>query len=100
MSAFCVRCTMLRFFHLGVNNISSLADFQNCTDLRDLFVRKNNIIDINEVCYLQGLQNLKNLWLGENPCADFDGYRLAVIKALPQLEKLDDKIVTPEEVET
>lgn len=27
-------------------------------------------------------------------------YRLAVIKALPQLEKLDDKIVTPEEVET
>ena len=27
-------------------------------------------------------------------------YRLAVIKALPNLEKLDDKIVTPEEVHT
>ncbi|XP_032456015.1 uncharacterized protein LOC100118264 isoform X4 [Nasonia vitripennis] len=85
---------------LSVNNINSLADFQNCVDLKDLFVRKNNIRDLNEVCYLQALPNLRNLWLGENPCADVDGYRLAVIKALPNLEKLDDKIVTPEEVQT
>lgn len=30
----------------------------------------------------------------------FDRYRLAVIRALPNLEKLDDKIVSPEEVQT
>ncbi|CAB0041585.1 unnamed protein product [Trichogramma brassicae] len=85
---------------LSVNNISSLADFQNCVDLKDLFIRKNNIKDLNEVCYLQRLTNLKNLWLGENPCAEVEGYRLSVLKTLPNLQKLDDKIVTPEEVQT
>ena len=27
-------------------------------------------------------------------------YRLAVLRALPKLEKLDDKVVTPEELQT
>lgn len=30
----------------------------------------------------------------------FDRYRLAVLRALPNLEKLDDKVVLPEEVQT
>ncbi|KAJ8686458.1 hypothetical protein QAD02_022252 [Eretmocerus hayati] len=94
------RMRSVEVLSLSVNNISSLADFQNCIDLKDLFVRKNNIRDLNEICYLQGLPNLRNLWLGENPCAEIDGYRLAVIKALPKLEKLDDKIITPEEIQT
>ncbi|XP_015439125.1 PREDICTED: uncharacterized protein LOC107194074 [Dufourea novaeangliae] len=85
---------------LSVNNISTLADFQYCQSLQDLFVRKNNIKDLNEVCYLQGLPNLRNLWLGENPCADKEGYRLAVLRALPNLQKLDDKVVSAEEVQT
>ncbi|XP_076293746.1 uncharacterized protein LOC143215477 isoform X7 [Lasioglossum baleicum] len=85
---------------LSVNNINTLADFQYCLSLQDLFVRKNNIKDLNEVCYLQGLPNLRNLWLGENPCADKDGYRLAVLRALPNLQKLDDKVVSAEEVQT
>ncbi|XP_024942267.1 protein tilB homolog isoform X2 [Cephus cinctus] len=85
---------------LSVNNINSLADFQYCLNLQDLFVRKNNIKDLNEVCYLQSLPKLRNLWLGENPCAEREGYRLAVLKALPNLEKLDDKVVSADEVQT
>ncbi|XP_011865303.1 PREDICTED: protein C21orf2 homolog isoform X2 [Vollenhovia emeryi] len=85
---------------LSINNINTLADFQYCHKLQDLFIRRNNIKDLNEVCYLQELPNLRNLWLGENPCAEKDGYRSAVLRALPNLEKLDDKIVTPEEVQT
>ncbi|XP_034179985.1 uncharacterized protein LOC117604242 isoform X5 [Osmia lignaria lignaria] len=85
---------------LSVNNINTLADFQYCLSLQDLFVRKNNIKDLNEVCYLQGLPHLRNLWLGENPCAEKDGYRMAVLRALPNLQKLDDKVVSPEEVQT
>ncbi|XP_076233827.1 uncharacterized protein LOC143178836 isoform X2 [Calliopsis andreniformis] len=85
---------------LSVNNINTLADFQYCLSLQDLFVRKNNIKDLNEVCYLQGLPNLRNLWLGENPCAEKEGYRLTVLRALPNLQKLDDKVVSPEEVQT
>ncbi|XP_078033738.1 uncharacterized protein LOC144468270 isoform X4 [Augochlora pura] len=84
---------------LSVNNISTLADFQYCLSLQDLFVRKNNIKDLNEVCYLQGLPNLRNLWLGENPCAEKEGYRFAVLRALPNLQKLDDKVVSAEEVQ-
>ena len=85
---------------LSVNNINTLADFQYCLSLQDLFVRKNNIKDLNEVCYLQGLPNLRNLWLGENPCAEKEGYRSAVLRALPNLQKLDDKIVSGDEVQT
>jgi hypothetical protein len=85
---------------LSINNINTLADFQYCHKLQDLFIRRNNIKDLNEICYLQGLPNLRNLWVGENPCAENDGYRLAVIRALPNLEKLDDKVVSPEEVQT
>ncbi|XP_025263924.1 protein tilB homolog isoform X3 [Camponotus floridanus] len=85
---------------LSINNINTLADFQCCHKLQDLFIRRNNIKDLNEICYLQGLPNLRNLWLGENPCAEKEGYRLAVLRALPNLEKLDDKVVLPEEVQT
>ncbi|XP_043598919.1 dynein axonemal assembly factor 11 isoform X4 [Bombus pyrosoma] len=84
---------------LSVNHINTLADFQYCLSLQELFVRNNNIEDLNEVCYLQGLPNLRNLWLGENPCAEKEGYRLAVLRALPNLQKLDDEIVSPEEVQ-
>ncbi|KAG8039585.1 hypothetical protein G9C98_008228 [Cotesia typhae] len=83
---------------LSINKINSLADFQYCSNLKDLFIRRNNITDLNEICYLQNLPNLRNLWFEENPCAEREGYRMAVIRALPNLEKLDDKFVTADEI--
>ncbi|XP_029663899.1 uncharacterized protein LOC115235927 isoform X4 [Formica exsecta] len=94
------KMTNVEVLSLSINNINTLADFQYCHKLQDLFIRRNSIKDLNEVCYLQGLPNLRNLWLGENPCAEKEGYRLAVLRALPNLEKLDDKVVLPEEVQT
>lgn len=94
------KMTNVEVLSLSINNINTLADFQYCHKLQDLFIRRNNIKDLNEVCYLQGLPNLRNLWLGENPCAEKEGYRLVVLRALPNLEKLDDKVVLPEEVQT
>ncbi|KAG5887114.1 hypothetical protein JTB14_000746 [Gonioctena quinquepunctata] len=70
----------------------------HCNRLEELYIRQNDIRDVTEVMYLQNLPNLKNLWLGENPCANTDGYRLAVIKALPQLQKLDNIQVSPDEL--
>ena len=90
----------VQILSLSVNNITSLADFQNCEELEDLFIRKNNIKDLNSVCFLRNLPKLRNLWLSENPCAEEEGYRLAVIRALPNLERLDDKAITPEELQT
>nr|CAH7769661.1 unnamed protein product [Callosobruchus chinensis] len=83
---------------LSINKINSLADFQFCKRLEELYIRQNDIRDLNEIMYLQSLTNLKNLWLGENPCAIIEGYRLAVIRALPQLQKLDNVAITQEEM--
>ncbi|KAJ8977960.1 hypothetical protein NQ317_008152 [Molorchus minor] len=83
---------------LSINKINSLTDFQWCKRLEELYIRQNEIRDLSEVVYLQNLPNLKNLWLGENPCANTDGYRLAIIKCLPQLQKLDNVQITQEEL--
>ncbi|XP_055322446.1 uncharacterized protein F09G8.5 isoform X2 [Sitodiplosis mosellana] len=85
---------------LSVNKISSLADFEDCHKLQELYLRKNNIKDINDLVYLQGLPHLKKLWLEENPCVEQAGphYRLIVLRALPNLEMLDNVSVTPEEL--
>ncbi|CAG9762119.1 unnamed protein product [Ceutorhynchus assimilis] len=83
---------------LSINKINSLADFQFCKRLEELYIRQNDIRDLNELVYLQNLPNLKNLWLGENPCCNFEGYRLAVIKTLPQLQKLDNLAISEDEL--
>ncbi|XP_071442817.1 uncharacterized protein [Hetaerina americana] len=87
------------FYFFSVNKINRLSDFQYCRNLQELYVRKNEIRDLNEVCYLQDLPNLKCLWLADNPCADISLYRPTVLKALPRLQKLDNIAVEPEEVQ-
>ena len=56
-------------FHFSVNCISTLADIQHCKNLQELYIRKNQIQDLSEICWLRNLTKLKNLWLEENPCA-------------------------------
>ena len=84
----------------SVNSISTLADIQHCQNLQELYIRKNCIPDISEICYLRDLPRLKNLWLEENPCAEGDSelYRQTVIRNIPQLQKLDNVAVTSEEM--
>ncbi|XP_066949484.1 uncharacterized protein F09G8.5 isoform X5 [Macrobrachium rosenbergii] len=84
---------------LSVNNIRTLADFQYCPHLQELYIRKNSISDINEVLYLRNLPKLKSLWLADNPCANFEQYRQTVLRALPHLQKLDNIAVDSEEVQ-
>ena len=91
----------IRFYYIfSVNSINTLADIQHCKNLQELYIRKNCIPDISEICYLRDLPRLKNLWLEENPCAegDSDLYRWTVIRNIPQLQKLDNAAVTSEEM--
>jgi len=85
---------------LSVNTISTLGDIQNCKNLQELYIRKNQIPDISEICWIKDLPRLKNLWLEENPCASGDPelYRQTVIRNIPQLQKLDNVAVTSEEM--
>ncbi|XP_038642228.1 cilia and flagella associated protein 410 isoform X2 [Scyliorhinus canicula] len=83
-----------------VNNITSLMDFQYCQNISELYLRKNNIQSLAEICYLKGLHRLRVLWLSENPCCGVDSYkyRMTVLRNLPQLQKLDNQVVTEEEL--
>lgn len=82
---------------LSVNKISSLKHFQSCTKLTELYLRKNSIHDLSEVNYLAGLKGLRVLWLWDNPCSEHPLYRPFIINTLPNLIKLDNTAITPEE---
>ncbi|KAL7733832.1 hypothetical protein ACLKA6_011552 [Drosophila palustris] len=86
---------------LSVNKINTLAPFEDCTKLQELYLRKNLIQNLNEISYLQNLPALKFLWLEENPCCETAGpnYRSIVLRALPNLKKLDNVEVTQEELD-
>merc|ERR1711865_271014 len=84
---------------LSVNNISTLADFACCSNLKELYLRKNAISDLNEVLFLKDLPNLKVLWLCDNPITQLEHYRAFVVRCCPRLSKLDNNDLTAEEVE-
>ncbi|KAI5643649.1 leucine-rich repeat domain-containing protein [Phthorimaea operculella] len=84
--------------HMLINKIRGLGDFAGCHRLRELYIRKNDIRDLREIRHLRSLPNLTSLWLDENPCTEHPEYRMTVLRNLPNLEKLDNVSVQPEEV--
>ena len=82
---------------LSVNHISDLSPFVDCSQLRELYLRKNRIDELHQVLYLAGAPNLRVLNLIDNPITDVRNYRSYTIAALSALESLDDIEVTPEE---
>ena len=87
----------LEIVSLSVNKIRTLRPFANLTNLRELYLRRNLITNLNEIKYLTDCQNLTVLWLSENPICDNPNYRAVVICVLPQLQKLDDIAITDDE---
>ena len=76
---------------MSLNRISTLQPFSSCYNLKSLFLRRNNISDLNEIKHLSRLKNLRNLMLSENPVASLPNYRSFVASVLPGLEILDDE---------
>jgi hypothetical protein len=62
-----------------------------------LYLRKNLVDNLQDIKYLQGLQNLRVLWLWDNPICQHPNYRQYIVKMLPNLIKLDNANVTTEE---
>ncbi len=87
----------LEVISFAVNKIKTLKPFSKLGYLRELYLRKNNISNIKEINHLRDCFSLKTLSLNENPICDNPNYRQIVIKALPQLIKLDDKVISTEE---
>ncbi|XP_074859998.1 cilia- and flagella-associated protein 410 isoform X2 [Carettochelys insculpta] len=84
----------------SVNGISSLEPVSQCQHLCELYLRKNSILSLNELFHLKHLPRLRVLWLSENPCCGPDPhhYRMTVLRNLPNLQKLDNQVVTEEEL--
>ena len=79
------------------NKIATLAYFKDCTNLKELFLRKNKIESLKEIQHLKNLPCLRVLWLWDNPLSNHPLYRLYIIKVLPKLKKLDSASVSEEE---
>jgi hypothetical protein len=82
---------------LSVNHVSTLRDIAECKQLRELYLRKNDVASLGEVYYLTKLPNLTTLWLSDNPCARDPNYRLFTVRCCPNLKQLDSIEVTPQE---
>ncbi|XP_067109235.1 cilia and flagella associated protein 410 isoform X1 [Osmerus mordax] len=85
---------------LSVNSIASLSPLAGCLSLCELYLRRNLIPSLAELSHLRPLTRLRVLWLAENPCCGTDPrhYRLTVLRSLPRLQKLDNQVVTEEEL--
>ncbi|KAI9518650.1 hypothetical protein NQZ68_035526 [Dissostichus eleginoides] len=85
---------------LSVNSISSLSPLAGCLSLCELYLRRNSIPSLSELSHMRPLTRLRVLWLAENPCcgADSSQYRLTVLRCLPRLQKLDNQVVTEDEI--
>ena len=88
----------LEVVSLSANKISSLKPFTACSHLKELYLRKNNISDFDELNYLTNCKELKILWIDQNPICDCENYRKRIIIALPNLVRLDNSpVVTTED---
>ena len=70
--------------------------------MKELYIRSNNLKNLDEIFYLKDLKNLKILWLADDESVlmnDYPNYRLTVLKNLPYLIKLDNKVVTNDEIQ-
>ena len=83
-----------------LGSVTTLEPFAQLAKLQELYARKNSIASLAELRHLAKSRHLRSLWLVDNPCAvglDKEEYRLRVLRALPQLETLDNCEVTTHE---
>eukprot|EP00940_MAST-03C_sp_MAST-3C-sp2_P002950 g2950.t1 len=83
---------------ISYNFIGNLDGVLCCKKLKTLYISNNKIRAWSEVQKLRGLPELRDLVLaGNDICKDMSTqeYRVAVLKAIPQITKIDGKLVTP-----
>ncbi|EDV46117.1 uncharacterized protein Dere_GG18376 [Drosophila erecta] len=97
----CLRMPLLEVLALSLNKINTLSSLVNCTRLKELYLRKNDITSFDELNHLSNARSLISLWLENNPCSDAAGadYRACVLRKLPNLKKLDNVDVSDLEVQ-
>lgn len=87
----------LEVISLAVNKINTLKPFSRLLNLKELYLRQNKISNLSEINFLKNCKRLTVLSLSENPLCDCSNYRKKIIQMLPQILKLDDKVISIEE---
>ncbi|XP_019620418.1 PREDICTED: protein tilB homolog [Branchiostoma belcheri] len=87
------RLKKLEYLNLALNNVERIENLEGCESLKKLDLTVNFVGELTGVEHLQQNQFLEELYLTGNPCTDFDGYRQYVVTTLPQLKKLDGKVI-------
>ncbi|XP_061492551.1 cilia- and flagella-associated protein 410 isoform X3 [Rhineura floridana] len=96
----CRELPSIEVITFSANNISDLEPMNQCQNLTELYLRRNSIASLRELFHLKKLPRLRILWLSENPCCGSDPhhYRMTVLRNLPSLQKLDNQMVTEDEL--
>lgn len=81
----------LEVLSLSSNKISSLFPLSYCLNMREIYLRNNNIDSFEELYHLKNLPKLKILWLEGNPICKDLFYKEKVLNILPKLHNLDNK---------
>jgi hypothetical protein len=81
---------LLEIISLSVNHIKDLSVCRNLKNLKELYLKDNQISDFNQIEYLKDCKKLEILCLIENPISKQPNYRKKVLEILPFLKKLDD----------
>ena len=87
----------LEVLALYVNHVTTLRDIAECKNLRELYLRRNDVASLGEVYYLTKLPNLTTLWLSDNPCSKDPNYRMFTVRCCPSLRQLDSIEVSAQE---
>ncbi|KAM9449716.1 dynein axonemal assembly factor 11-like [Clarias gariepinus] len=88
------RLKKLEYLNLALNNIEVIENLEGCEDLQKLDLTLNFVGQLSSVESLSQNVHLRELFLVGNPCTEFKGYRQYVLACLPQLQRLDGKVIT------
>ena len=79
-----------------IKNINGLTKFES---IKTISIQNNKIIDVNCLDRLFSLRKLKELFIKGNPITKNNLYRENLIKLIPSLNKIDNRIILEEERE-
>lgn len=85
----------LKFVNISYNSIRDISGLNQCPALIKIEALGNTVSEMRSVLALDSLQSLKVLNLQSmtkedaNPVCKENGYRATIVKALPQLQRLD-----------
>ncbi|KAJ3330372.1 Protein tilB, partial [Kappamyces sp. JEL0680] len=91
------RLKRLEYLQLALNNIKVVENLEGCESLKKLDLTVNFVDDLLCLESLKNNEQLRQLYLVGNPCAEKEGYRSFVIATLPQLTQLDGRDIEKSE---